>query len=489
MMLLFFSTLAAERSVIYLRLTDALTLDPGKVEDMYSQEVISNVCEGLVSLNRERMAVEPCLAERWLSHENGKRWIFHLRHGVTFHNGMEFNAQAVVYSFKKRLEKKSGEYSSFGSFFPYITDVRVIDQWTVEFILSRPYAPFIFPLVDMRAAIVAPGACDGPEFQPIGTGPYIFSNWVKGKSLVLVRNPGYWQRRVQIAKLIFKCEKNDALRLTQIKNGRADIDLISSAKEYDEVCGKVDIAFLSQPKLSTHYLGFNCKRQPFSSLKARKAFAYLLDKKVLVKQIFQNYAIAAAGILPPSMPGFDAQLGLTDFSPEKARSLMHEAGLGNGFSCSLYFPEGLFGIEEVARTIAANARLIKISVKNVELPFSQILKAVQNGEPDLFLLAWGNTGDPGVFMNPLFMLYPGGNENTMSASPEFVRLLTLAEEALDEKASGQLYAAAQRQLQEDLPLIPLFYLNQLLAYNQRLHNLHMNPFGFLIFKDASLAAE
>ena len=475
--------------MIYLRLTDSLTMDPGKIEDFFSQEVIFNVFEGLVRLGKDAVSVEPCLAERWTFRENGKRWIFYLRRGVRFHNGAAFNARAVVYSFAKRLAGKKGEYIAFGRFFPYIAAVRALDDWTVEIVLSRPYFPFLFSLADLRASMVAPGSCEGREFKPVGTGPYVFSDWVKGRSLALTRFENYWQQPARLEKIIFKSEPNPSLRLSQVKNRSADIDLLRSAKEVDELRDKTHIAILSEPMLSTSYLGFNCRRPPFSWLPARKAFVHLLNKKVLVKQIFQNFARPAAGFLPPQMAGYNPGMGQDDFDLKKAQRLLKDAGLAGGFACSLYIPQGQFGFADLARSIVTNARQIGINIKIVTLPFARLLPAVQNGEPDLFLLGWGYTGDPGIFLNPLFMLYPGDNKSTMAASPEFARLLARAEETGDDAKRGELYAAAQRRLQEDLPLIPLFHLNHILAYNRRLSGLRMNPFGFLIFKDAGLGAE
>ena len=487
--MLTFAAFTAERPVIYLRLTDSLTIDPGKIEEYFSQEVIFNVFEGLVRLRQDRLEVEPCLAERWLMRENGRHWIFFLRRGVRFHNGDALTARAVVYSFKKRLANRSGEYVSFGRFFPYVLDVRALDDWTVEFLLSRSYAPFLLALVDQRANIVAPGAMDGPAFKPIGTGPFVVSEWLKGRSIVLDRFTGYWQPPVGLARLIFKCEPNEAQRLTQVKNRSADINIIRSAKEYEELLGRTDIAIISEPTLSTHYLGFNCRRPPFSSLPARKAFFHLLDRKTLVKQVFQNFAAPASGMLPPKSLGFDAQLGKDDFSLHKARQLLRQAGLERGFSCSLFFSEGQFGLEEVARAIAAKARLVGVHVKCVKHPFRRMFQMVKEGTPDLFLLGWGFAGDPGVLMNPMFMLYPGARGNTMSASPDFVRLLAQADVTEEDAKRVQVYEAVQRQLHEDMPLIPLFYLNHILAYNTRLRNLRMNPVSFIFFKDAEAAAE
>ncbi len=406
-----------------------------------------------------------------------------------FHNGAVCDARAVVYSFRKRIENKGGEYAAFANSFPYIADVRAVDDWTVEIILSRPYFPFLLSLVDQRASVVAPGSMDAPSFKPIGTGPFAFSEWVKGKSLILTRFKKYWRQPVKLAKIIFRCEPNSALRLSQIKNGGADIDFLRSAKEYEELLGKTSIAILAEPKPITYYLGFNCRRQPFSRLQVRKAFAHLLDKKVLVKQVFQNFAIPAAGMMPPQMSAFDPRLLDFEFSPEKAQRLLQEAGSEKKISCRLYFSEGQFGLDEVAQAIAASARRIQVEVKIVKLPFARLLPALRRGDPDLFLVGWGYTGDPGIYLNPFFMLYPGSNKNTMSASPKFVSILAQAEETGSDGKRKELYAAAQRQLQEDLPLIPLYYLNHMLAYNKRLRGLRMNPFGFLIFKDASLRTE
>jgi peptide/nickel transport system substrate-binding protein len=480
---------ATERPVVYLRLTDSLTIDPGRIEDSYSQEVIFNVFEGLTRLRPDRMETEPCLAERWLTREDGRHWIFYLRRGVTFHNGAPFSARSVVYSFKKRLAKRTGEYLSFGRFFPYILDVRALDDWTVEFLLSRPYSQFPLALVDQRASIVAPGSCDGPQFKPVGTGPFVLSEWVRGKSMVLIRFDRYWHRPAKLAKVVIKYEPNAATRLAQIKNHGADIDFLKSAKEYDELLGRTDIAIISEPKLSTHFLGFNCRKAPFSSLPARQAIFHLLDRKIMVKQVFQNFAIPASSMLPPNSPGFNARIGGDDFSPEKARKLLRQAGLGDGFSCRLYYSEGQFGLEDVASVIATNARQIHIAVKRIRLPFAELMRAVREGEPDMFLLGWGFAADPGVHMNPMFMLYPGRRESTMSASPEFVGLLAQAEASADDSQRGGIYDAAQLRLHEDMPLIPLFYLNQVLAYNKRLRGLRMNPFGFLIFKDVYLGRD
>ncbi len=486
--LMIVSALAAEQSVIYLRLADSLTLDPGKFEDFYSQEAIANVFEGLVRLKPGSLSVEPCLAESWVFYENGKRWVFRLRRGVRFHDGREFNAAAVEYSFKKRMADKRGEYRPFGQVFPFIAAVRAAGEWSVEFVLDRPYAPFLLSLVDLRAAIIAPGSGDGPEFLTIGTGPFMVSGWLKGKPLILRRNPSYWDGPARIERLVLKSEKTATARLAQIKNNGVHVAMVRSAAEYDELQGRIDIGILSQPSPSTGYLGFNGYRSPFSQLPVRKAFAHLLNKTVLVRRVFQNLAQPAAQFLPPSMPGFDPGAGRFEFSPQKARKLLSDAGWGKGFTCSLYYSEGQFGIEEIARAIASRARLVQVTVRTIKLPFERFFKAVQKGEPDLCLMSWGFTADPVVFLNPMFMLVPGTGK-MLAVGPEYARILAAAETAVDSRERDGHCVAAQRLLARELPLLPLFHLNEMVAFNRRLGGLHLDPLGLLLFKEAVLAPE
>lgn len=477
------SALRGEEALTYLRLADPLTLDPGKFEDFYSQEAIANVFEGLVRLDAETLEVEPCLAERWEVRDNARRWLFRLRRGVRFHDGREFNAGAVVSSLSRRMANGNGEYTAFARVFPFIAEVRAVDDWSVEIRLLRPYASFLASLVDLRAAIVAPGA--GAGFQPIGTGPYAVSDWGAGRPLVLRRHAGYWGGAARIDTLIFKSEKSASLRVSQIKNGSVQVAMVRSAAEYGELAGRADVRIISQASLSTGYLGFNCFRAPFNLPLVRQAFAHLLNKGVLVRRVFQNLAEPADSFLPPPLRPLPPQPGRFDFSLPTAQKLLREAGLAAGFSCTLYYSEGQYGIEEIVRAIAAKAHPLHVQVRTVKLPFDRFFKAVQEGEPDLFIMAWGYTADRTVFLNPMFQLVPGSGR-MMAMSPGYAAALSAADSAVEERARDRHYTEAQRLLERELPLVPLFRLNELAACRRQVKRLRMDPLGFLLFKDAAL---
>lgn len=150
-------------SIIYLRISDSNTLDPGKYEDIYSGEVISNIFEGLCRFKKGSFEIEPCLAEKWEIKDNGKKWIFYLRKGVQFHSGETFDSRSVVYSFIKRKERVNKEYVGWNTLFGYINEVKAIGQYKVVMHLSKPYAPLLVALTDPYSFIVSAGSynCKG----------------------------------------------------------------------------------------------------------------------------------------------------------------------------------------------------------------------------------------------------------------------------------------------------------------------------------------
>ena len=165
---------AEDNSIIYLRPTDAINLNPWQADDRYSNEIAANIFEGLVRFKKNSTAVEPSLATSWSVRENGKRWVFNLRRGVRFHDGSPFNAKAVLYSFQSRLEKQQTAYQRLSFLFSFITAISSSDPYSVEITLDRPYAPFLIALADSAAFIQSPRTDPSSLFLPIGTGRSAF---------------------------------------------------------------------------------------------------------------------------------------------------------------------------------------------------------------------------------------------------------------------------------------------------------------------------
>lgn len=480
-----FMAAGGENSIVYLRLADATHLDPWQAREFYSTEIVGNIFEGLVRFKKNSSAIEPCLATAWRVEAEGRRWLFDLRRGVRFHDRTPFDSRAVIDSFQGRLEKKEG----LSSLFSFISAVRGIGPYAVEITLKQPYAPFLAALADSTAFIVSGSASKKGDFKPIGTGPFRFLSWSRGKTLILGRNPGYWGGAPLLDRIIFKVMPDSQGRLLQIKSGSADMVKIQSGKEYEELARRSDIAILSTACISTHYLGFNTRKPPFDRQEVRAAFLHTIDKGTLIKQVFQNLAEPAFSPLPQALiPGMKVQ-SVSSFNPEVARRLLKRAGLENGFRCTLYLPMGQPGAREVADILVAMARRIKIAIRKVELPFDRLIEAAERGEHDILFLGWSTIPDPDFFLYPLFTLSPGNRNRFFYENPELTRLLDKGRIAMVPAERRRIYLQSLAILNMDVPWIPLYHPLTVIASRKTISGLSFTPLGHALFREAAKAAE
>jgi peptide/nickel transport system substrate-binding protein len=480
-----FLAAAESNSIIYLRHTDAINLNPWQAEDIYSNEVAANIFEGLVRFRKNATAIEPCLATSWSVSASGKLWQFKLRRGVRFHDGTPFDAQAVLYSFKSRLEKKQSIYKRLSSLFSFITGIRSDDRFSVEISLDRPYAPFLIALADSAAFIQSPKTGRSDPFFPVGTGPFRFSSWSKGKSLILTRNPGYWAVTGNVGKIIFKVMPDSLGRLLQIKNGSADMTKILSGKEFEELSRRNDVAIMNHLSVFTHYLAFNTRKKPFDRREIRAAFLHMINKGSMVKQIFQKLAEPAYASLPPPIYPGGKPAPTNSFDLQAARNLLKAGGMENGFDCSLYFAEGQEGVEEFADLLAVFAKKVKVNIKKVKLPFTELVKTADSGAHDLLILGWTTGPDPDFFLYPLFTFSAGNRNRFFYENPELTRLLDKGKTTPDPKKRDQIYLDAMAILNKDTPWIPLFHLIDSIACNRKVNGLAFNPLGYTLFREVT----
>ena len=482
--LLFFSTFAFEtdNTLVYLTHISSYTLDPGKSIDRYSSEALSNIFEGLVKYCRNAPAVEPCLAERWTVKDNGKKWTFYLRKGVKFHNGELFNAESVVLTFKTRLMRKT-EYKTWNINYSHIADIYPLDNFTVEFILNKPYIPFLYSLANIKSNIIAPSSYAGGGFKPIGTGPFKISELNKGKYFTIRRNEKYWGGKIYLSKVIFKDVKNIDWRILQIKTGKADMALVSSSKEFTKVWGTSNIKTLSIPSSTISYLAFNTSKKPFNNSKVRRAFAHFFNKRKMIKYIFQDVAINATSPLPPHIFGFNPKIKDYDFDINKSRSLLKETGYENGFKVSLYYSSEAKNFELIANTLQQAAKKVNIHIVKKPVPFSRLMTIVRRKEHDLMLMGWvADIPDPDSFLYSTLTMKKGNLNQSFYNNPEFTGILEEAQKTVNRKKREKLYFRAQEILHRDLPWIPLYNSNNLIIYNKKVRNIHIDQSSHLVFK-------
>ena len=478
-------------TLVYLRMSDAIELDPWQAREIYSSEIAFNVFEGLVRFAKSGGGIEPCLATAWQVEAEGRRWRFDLRRNVRFHDGTPFDSRAVVLAFQRRPEgapgAPPGERREENPMFSFVSGVRSLGPYGVEITLHRPYAPFLVALADSTAFIISPAARATGSYRPSGTGPFRFQSWTRGGALVLVRHPDYWGGASPLAKVIFKVMTDAPGRIMQIKSGGADLTKILSGKEYDELARRSDVAILRQPIQAVHYLGFNARNHPFDRREVRAAFLHTIDKGVLVREVFQNMAEPAYSPLPPGMPAGVKTTPVSSFNLRVARILFQRAGLPNGFHCRLFLPAGTQGLEEVADILVLMARKVGITVTKVKLPFDRLMAAVDHDEHDLLLSGWSTAPDPDLFLTPLFSPAPGGRNRFFYDNPDLSALLDRGRTTLIPLQRAGIYAQALSILKGDVPWIPLYHPLNVVACNRRVKGLLFTPLGHVLFREASKA--
>ncbi|MGD7045079.1 ABC transporter substrate-binding protein [Jeotgalibacillus proteolyticus] len=488
---------SSQDTLIFGRGGDSVGLDPITVTDGESFKVTKNVFETLIEFGREDTEINPGLAAEWDVSEDGLTYTFTLQEGVTFHDGEAFNADAVVYNFERwasGTEDKFYYYKSmFGGFGDdeghVIESVTAADDMTVEIKLKRPQAPFLKNLAMSPFGIASPKALDemgdeGFNESPVGTGPFKFVEWRRNDRIVLEKNEDYWQEGLpKLNEIIFRSIPENSARLNALQSN--EIDLADGVNPSDAAMieENADLQLFERPSMNVGYLGLTTTREPFDDPKVRQAMNHAIDRQAIVDAFFEGRAEVAKNAMPPVIAGYNDDIEGYEYDPEKAKQLLEEAGLGDGFEMDLwampvprpYMPDG----QKVAEAIQNNLADVGITAEIVNYEWATYLEKARMGEADAFLLGW--TGDNGDADNFLYVLLDqdniGSNNYTYYENQELHDLLIEAQSEVDEEARNQLYMDAQEIIHEDAPWVPLAHSTPLMAGSSTLKDFVAHPTG------------
>ena len=485
---------------IFGRGADSVQLDPALVTDGESFRVTGQVLDSLYAFEQGTTNPVPSLAE-CTPNEDASVWACKLREGVKFHDGTDFNADAVIFNFE-RWRFTDNPYHFPSQVFEYyeamwggfddasiITEVKKIDDLNIEFVLSSPMAPFLANLamdmfaISSPAAIQAAGEAYGtPTGGCVGTGPYKFVSWQEGTEIVLVANEDYWGEPAKIKNVIIRVIPDDSARFLALQAG--DIDALEQAVVEDLTTAEADptLQILTRPALNTSYLAFNFKIQEFQDIRVREAVAHAIDKEGLISNFFGKYGTVATNFLPPLMLGYNPDIKDWTYDPELSKSLLADAGFPNGLSevtvaedvtdadgnvlytagqkiplrlyympvTRFYFPAA----KEVGEGIAANLNAAGFNVElYLEGDWPTYLGGRRNGTlMGLYLLGWGgDNGDPDNFLGYFFST--GAEPIKREGWYQNADLAAILQEAVtlpDPEARAVLYRQAEQMLHDDV---------------------------------------
>ncbi|WP_247996706.1 ABC transporter substrate-binding protein [Brucella tritici] len=403
---------------------DVSTLDPAIGYDWQNWSMIKSLFDGLMDYEPGTTNLRKEIAEDYTISDDGKTFTFKLRKGMKFHNGRELNADDVKYSIERVVNPKTQSPGAgfFGSIVGFedastgkaeaLSGITVVDPYTIKFELSRPDATFLHVLALNFAHIVPKEEVEkyGADFgkHPVGSGAFKMTEWTLGQRIVFERFKDYYNPSLpKLDQITFEVGQEPVVALLRLQNGEVDIpgDGIPPAK-FIEVTKdpKFKDLIIQGGQLHTGYVTMNVKIKPFDNVKVRQAVNMAINKDRIVR-IINGRAVPANQPLPPSMPGYAKDYKGYPYDPEKAKALLAEAGVADGFETEL-FVANTDPQPRIAQAIQQDLAAIGIKASIKSLAQANVIAA--GGEPDGAPMVWsGGMGwiadfpDPSNFYGPI----------------------------------------------------------------------------------------
>ncbi|MFA1820975.1 ABC transporter substrate-binding protein [Virgibacillus oceani] len=491
-----------EQILVFARGGDSTSLDFASVSDGESSRVTKNIFESLLNYERDSFEIVPGLAHDWEVSEDGLEYTFYLEEDVKFHDGTDFNAEAVKINFE-RWSDREHEYAFLDDGYIYplyetmfggvkggeghvIDEINVISDHEIEFVLNRPLGSFLQNLAMHYFAITSPAALDeyGPDIgeNPVGTGPFKFVSWEKDSQIILEKNEDYRMEGLpKLDRVIYQVIPDNGARVIALRSGEVDIIDDVNPDEAEGIESDDDLELYARNENNIGFLGFNVEKPSLDDKLVRQAITHAIDTQSIVDALYAGYATPAVNLIPPNYLGHNDDIEGYEYNTEKAKELLADAGYEDGLELDLwvmpvsrpYMPDP----ERVAEIVQNNLGEVGITTNIVREEWAPYLEKTSNGEQELYLLGWsGSNGDPDYFFNSLLHGDAIGGENrTFYKNEEVDELLDQAVETIDQEERAELYKKAQVILHEDAPAVNIVHSTPLVAAKSSVKNFVPHP--------------
>ena len=479
----------------------------------------------LSQFQRGGTAVEPGLATSWDVSPDNLTWTFHLRDGVKFHTTpyfkptRDFNADDVLFTFNRMLDKDMPFRKAYPTEFPYFTDmgmdkniakVEKIDDKTVRFTLNTVDAAFIQNLAMSFASLQSAEYADkllkegkpaDINQKPIGTGPFVFKSYQKDSNIRYTGNKDYWKPEdVKIDNLIFAITTDPSVRIQKLKKNECQVTLFPRPADLKALGEDPNLKMPHQAGFNLGYIAYNVmdkvkgsnEPNPMAQLKVRQALDMSVNKQQIIDSVYQGAGQLAVGSMPPTQWSYDTSIKDAPFDPEKAKQLLKEAGIKDGTEITLW-------AMPVQRPYNPNAKLmaemlqsdwskIGIKAKIMTYEWGEYIKRSKGGENGAMLIGWsGDNGDPDNWLGTLFGCDSlEGNNFSKWCDPQFDKLVKAAKATTDVAERTKLYQQAQQLLKSQVPMTPIAHSTVYQPMRKNVEDFKISPFGLNSFYGVSI---
>jgi peptide/nickel transport system substrate-binding protein len=462
-------------------------LNPILSTDSVSSAVEGSIFSSLVTVN-EKLEMVPDLAERWDVSNDGKTWTFHLRKNVKWHDGAPFTADDVKFTFDSILNPKVNSVRRSD----YIIDgkpiqFRVVNKFTVQAILPKPFAPF---LTNAGIGIIPKHLLAGKDIntadfnrQPVGTGPFIFKEWRSGDHVTVERNPDYYFGQPLLSKIVYKEIPDANSRLVALEADEIDETDIPP-KDYTRMKSARGVNVYEYDALLYTYLGFNLANPKFADRRVRQALAYATDKKQLVNLIYRGLASPAFAPSAPVSWAYSGDVPKYEYDLDKARRLLKEAGKEN-LEFTILVNQGNKEREKAAVILQQQYKKIGVKVSIRVLEWSALLKIVNAPKApkdfEAVIMGWSLGLDPDAYSIWHSSQYPRGFNMINYQNREVDRLLETGRETIDKSQRKRIYAKLWNLIAADQPYVFLWYPKSVVGVRDRVGGLSKpGPAGLFV---------
>ena len=453
---------------------DPRSLDPALSTDVPTGRAVSLVFDGLSRFDA-RAELKPDLATRWEVTPDGLTYTYHLKQGVKFHDGTPFTASDVRHSFERALNPATkggrgwplypirGAKEFAAGTAKSISGLDIVDDSTVRFTLTEPFA--IFPkMLAMPVTAIVPRRTP-PNFgeHPIGTGPWKFVEWKHDDYVLYARNAQYHDGPPKADSLMARIIPEMSTAEAEFEGGNVDVLwLPEQATPSWEANDETRPLLQSAPSLRLIYAAINTTHGPLRDWRVRQAINYAIDTRMILKRLMGDRGTVAAGVIPPSLAGFDSTRAPYHYDLAKAKALLAEAGYPNGIDVELWTGQSE-QFPRIAQTIQAYLARANIRVKIVQRDASSMREAARKGNTDIALKDWyADYPDAENFLYPLLHSANKGVGGNVSfyQNATFDSVVSKARREESDTARYRMYRQADSIAFHDAPMIFLFFYKE-----------------------------
>jgi oligopeptide transport system substrate-binding protein len=476
---------------------DPQSLEPARISDVYSRSVAQQIFDGLVQFD-QTLAIVPALAQFWKASRDGLTWTFTLRKGVKFHHGREVTADDVVFSFTRILDPRtrSGAADLFMGIkgaadfragrATRVAGLSALDPHTVQVVLTDAQVPFVALLAVGHAKILPRDVAEreGESFglQPVGTGPFKFVRWERGKEIVLAANPDYFEGAPRLARVVYRIYPGEGWESAydEFKKGSLE-DAPLPTRNYRQVVQDKGHLYVKRPMISVRFYGLNTRIKPLDDRRVRQALVHAINREAIIEEAFQGRFTPARGVLPPGTQGYNPRLRSYAYDPHRARELLAEAGYpgGRGLpALTIWSSVTLEALSQEFDMVRRDLQALGIRLEvNYLTDWPQFSRMLDERRLPIFLYAWyADVPDPDNFLTKLF--HSRGPRNFFAyANPVVDEWLQQAHGERDPSLRVEFYRKAEQQIVDDVPLIPFYHHTYERVFQPYVRSVEVNGLG------------